>query len=93
MSVTPELFIQTRALCKQVALPGNTLNILTDINLTINKGDSVAIVGASGSGKSTLLNLIAGFMAPSEGEISLDGRVVTGPGADRSGCRCAHSSQ
>jgi len=76
MSVTPELFIQTRALCKQVTLPGNTLNILTDINLTINKGDSVAIVGASGSGKSTLLGLLAGLDVPSSGEIILAGRRI-----------------
>ncbi|WP_430455363.1 ABC transporter ATP-binding protein [Rheinheimera sp.] len=76
MSVTPELFIQTRALCKQVTLPGNTLNILTDINLTINKGDSVAIVGASGSGKSTLLGLLAGLDVPSSGEIMLAGKRI-----------------
>jgi len=70
------LFIQTRALCKQVTLPGNTLNILTDINLTINKGDSVAIVGASGSGKSTLLGLLAGLDVPSSGEIILAGKRI-----------------
>lgn len=76
MSVTPELFIQTRQLCKQVTLPGNTLDILTDINLTINRGDSVAIVGASGSGKSTLLGLLAGLDTPSRGEVILAGRRI-----------------
>lgn len=76
MSDTPELFIQTRQLCKQVALPGNTLNILTDINLTINRGDSVAIVGASGSGKSTLLGLLAGLDVPSTGEVMLAGQRI-----------------
>ena len=76
MSVTPELFIQTRQLCKQVALTGNTLNILTDINLTINRGDSVAIVGASGSGKSTLLGLLAGLDIPSSGDIMLAGQRI-----------------
>lgn len=76
MSVTPELFIQTRQLCKQVALPGNTLNILTDINLTINRCDSVAIVGASGSGKSTLLGLLAGLDLPSSGEVVLAGQRI-----------------
>jgi putative ABC transport system ATP-binding protein len=76
MSVTPELFIQTRQLCKQVTLPGNTLDILTDINLTINRGDSVAIVGASGSGKSTLLGLLAGLDTPSRGEVILASRRI-----------------
>lgn len=59
-----------------MTLPGNTLNILTDINLTINRGDSVAIVGASGSGKSTLLGLLAGLDVPSSGDITLAGRRI-----------------
>lgn len=67
-------------------VPGNKppVHALKDINLVINDRDFVVALGASGCGKSTLLNLIAGFMAPSEGEITLNGNAVTGPGADRS---------
>ncbi len=56
---------------------------LSDINLEITEGEFICIVGPSGCGKSTLLNLIAGLEKPTEGTITLDGREVLGPGADR----------
>ncbi len=56
---------------------------LQDISLTINHGELVVILGPSGCGKTTLLNLIAGFLTPDSGLITLDGQRITGPGADR----------
>lgn len=62
---------------KQVSSPEGTLTILSDVSFAIDKGDSVAIVGASGAGKSTLLALLAGLDLPTKGEILLDGQNLT----------------
>ena len=53
---------------------------LQRINLEIQTGEFVCIVGKSGCGKSTLLNLAAGLLTPSSGRILLDGKEVNGPG-------------
>ena len=51
--------------------------VLKDVSFTVNKGEIVTIVGRSGSGKSTLLNLISGFIHPKQGEIIINGSIVT----------------
>ena len=56
---------------------------LQRINLEIQTGEFVCIVGKSGCGKSTLLNLAAGLLTPSSGRILLDGKEVNGPGVER----------
>jgi len=64
-------------LSKQVISPEGSLTILSDVSFSIDKGDSVAVVGASGAGKSTLLALLAGLDLPTEGRVWLNGVNLT----------------
>ena len=56
---------------------------LAEVNLTIQPGEIVSIVGTSGCGKSTILRLIAGLIRPTTGEIRLGGKPIVGAGPDR----------
>src|SRR2546430_15297057 len=59
--------------------------VLKEINLTIEKGDYVSIIGHSGCGKSTLLNIVAGLTTTTMGCVLLENREVNSPGPDRAG--------
>ena len=63
--------------------PSGKVPGVKDISVAIKPSEFVCIVGPSGCGKSTLLNMIAGFLAPVEGEIRIDGKKVDGHGLDR----------
>ncbi len=76
MSLLPKIAIQAKALRKEVQLTDARLTILQQINLTINSGETVAVVGASGSGKSTLLGILAGLDTATSGEVYLAGQPL-----------------
>ncbi|SDX33003.1 taurine transport system ATP-binding protein [Pseudomonas syringae] len=63
--------------------PGAAAPVLADINLSLGPQQLLVALGPSGSGKTSLLNLIAGFVTPSGGRITLDGISVEGPSAER----------
>lgn len=69
--------MQAEHLGKQVTSPEGPLTILDDINIGIQTGERVAIVGASGSGKSTLLGLLAGLDTPTTGKVILEGHDLS----------------
>ena len=62
---------------------GSTIEALKNVSLTLQQGELLSILGPSGCGKTTLLNIIAGFLAPTEGQVILNRHPVTGPDAER----------
>ncbi|CAH0529589.1 ABC transporter ATP-binding protein [Vibrio hippocampi] len=69
--------IKAESVSKLVSTKTEQLTILNDINLTIDQGESVAIVGTSGAGKSTLMTLLSGLDMPSSGSIELLGQEIS----------------
>ena len=66
------------------ALPGGGhVQALKDVSLAVAGGELVSVLGPSGCGKTTLLNIVAGFLAPTAGGITLNGHAVRGPDAER----------
>ncbi|MEP0565751.1 MAG: ABC transporter ATP-binding protein, partial [Paracoccaceae bacterium] len=62
---------------------GGHVQALQDVSLELNTGELMSVLGPSGCGKTTLLNIVAGFLAPTEGKIILNDHQVTGPDAER----------
>jgi len=66
----------------QFPTEGGMLDVVSDMSFSINQGDFIALVGPSGCGKTTLMNMAAGFVKPTSGRVTLDGKEITGPGPD-----------
>ncbi|WED29289.1 ABC transporter ATP-binding protein [Vibrio sp. DW001] len=74
----PNSIIKAESLTKLVSTKQEHLTILEDVNLEINEGECVAIVGTSGAGKSTLMTLLAGLDVPTSGDVHLMGHALSG---------------
>ncbi|WP_319385718.1 ABC transporter ATP-binding protein [Roseibium sp.] len=65
-------------------LPNGThVQALKDVSIELKTGEIMSVLGPSGCGKTTLLNIVAGFLAPTGGQVRMNGHVVTGPNAER----------
>jgi bicarbonate transport system ATP-binding protein len=80
-SATP--LLRFEQLGKVYATPRGPYPVLANINLEVNQGEFVCVIGHSGCGKSTLLNMVSGFATPSSGQVLLEGKPITKPGPDR----------
>jgi nitrate/nitrite transport system ATP-binding protein len=76
-------FLRIDGVCKSFARGSSLSEVLTNIDLKIEQGEYVAIIGHSGCGKSTLLNIVAGLLEVSSGAVLLEDKEVNEPGPDR----------
>jgi len=77
------MFLEVRDLCKSYLASGQRTEVLANINLSIQQGEFVAIVGYSGAGKTTLMSCLSGLLIPDAGTVKVNGREAKGPGPDR----------
>ena len=74
--MTKSIVIECKNISKQFADGELKTNVLSDVNLSVQKGDRIAIIGSSGSGKSTLLHLLGGLDKPTSGSIKVHGQDI-----------------
>lgn len=78
-----EPFLTIENVSKVYPTKKGPFTVLDGVNLTVNEGEFICVIGHSGCGKSTLLNMVSGFAFPTSGEVRLQGKQITKPGPDR----------
>ena len=78
-----EAFLTIENVSKVYPTKKGPFTVLDGVNLTVDEGEFICVIGHSGCGKSTLLNMVSGFAFPSQGEVRLQGKPITKPGPDR----------
>ncbi len=81
--ISKEPFLVIDNVSKVYPTPKGDYVVLEEVNLKVQEGEFVCVIGHSGCGKSTLLNMVAGFSEPTDGLVTLHGKRITKPGPDR----------
>jgi bicarbonate transport system ATP-binding protein len=76
-------FLVIEEVSKVYPTPTGPYTVLENVNMTVNEGEFICVIGHSGCGKSTLLNMVSGFAQPSSGSVRLNGKAIKKPGPDR----------
>jgi bicarbonate transport system ATP-binding protein len=76
-------FLVIENVSKVYPTPTGGYTVLENVNLTVNEGEFICVIGHSGCGKSTLLNMVSGFATPTDGAVQLKGQPIKKPGPDR----------
>ena len=78
-----EPFLVIEDVSKVYPTPKGPATVLSGVNLTVDSGEFICVIGHSGCGKSTLLNMVAGFSQPTSGSVRLNSQPISQPGPDR----------
>jgi len=76
-------FVCIENVSKVYPTPKGPYTVLEGVNLKVEEGEFICVIGHSGCGKSTLLNMVSGFASPTDGKVLVNGKPVTKPGPDR----------
>ena len=82
-SLNQDAFLTIDNVAKIYPTKTGSYTVLQNVNLKINKGEFICLIGHSGCGKTTLLNMVSGFSQPSIGQVRVNGKPVVKPGPDR----------
>jgi nitrate ABC transporter ATP-binding subunit len=82
-TITQDPYLVIENVSKVYPTPTGSYTVLENINLTVQEGEFICVIGHSGCGKSTLLDMVAGFRKPTEGEVRLQEQPIQEPGPDR----------
>jgi bicarbonate transport system ATP-binding protein len=80
---TDQPLLRFASLGKTYPTPNGFYPVLADVNLDVQQGEFICVIGHSGCGKSTLLNMVSGFATPTSGQVLLNGKPIEKPGPDR----------